>query len=88
MKNVKIKNELLDEQEKLKKKTNKSYRERVNQRMCRHYKEKLLKKPRKSRKNNTKEIMYISHSSDVHVVKRKITKAAPLVKVCYLQKKK
>ena len=47
--------------------------------MAQYYEQKTLKKLRKSRKNNMKETMYIPDSTDIHVVKRKITKAAPLV---------
>ena len=61
------------------KKMKKCYRERVKQRMGKYYEEKPLKKPCKSCKNNMKETMYVPDSTDVHVVKRKIAKAAPLV---------
>ena len=61
------------------KKTEKSYQERVKLRMGKYYDEKPLKMPCKSRKNNMKETMYIPDSTDVNVVKRKITKAAPRV---------
>ena len=61
------------------KKTEKSYQERVKLRMGKYYDEKPLKMPCKSRKNNMKETMYIPDSTDVNVVKRKITKAASRV---------
>ena len=63
----------------LEKKMKKCYRERVKQRMGKYYEKKPLKKPYKSCKNNMKETMYVPDSTDVHVVKRKIAKAAPLV---------
>ena len=69
MKKVKIKNEFSEKIKNLKKKkTKKSYRERVKQRMAQYYEQETLKKLRKSRKNNMKETMYIPDSTDVHVV--------------------
>ena len=59
----------------LEKKMKKCYRERVKQRMGKYYEEKPLKKV----ENNMKETMYVPNSTDAHVVKRKIAKAAPLV---------
>ena len=77
---MKIKNEFLDKHVKLeKKKKRRSYQERVKEGMGEYYKEKPLKNPCKSCKNNMKGTMYIPDSKNVHVVKRKIIKAAPLV---------
>ena len=55
MKKVKIKNEFLEEAEKLRKQVGKSYQEKVKKRKGEYYEEKPLKKSSKARKNNLKE---------------------------------
>ena len=61
MKRVKIKNEFLNEEERTRKRSKKSYRERVKKRMGEYYGEKKsFHKPSKSHKNNMGESKFIT----------------------------
>ena len=70
MKKVKMKNEFLEEAEKLRKRAGKSYRERVKKSMGEYYKEKPLKKLSKARENNLKAAEYVPERK-IETFKRK-----------------